>query len=78
MIKDMHFLALCNSCSRLGLVSLSYLWRREQAELLKEMIDNGVTAIVIKVASMGKYIAHCILSGSIPLALNVYTCMSIV
>ena len=57
MIKDMHFLALCNSCSRLGLVSLSYLWRREQAELLKEMIDNGVTAIVIKVASMGKYIA---------------------
>ncbi|CAG2185260.1 unnamed protein product [Mytilus edulis] len=41
------------SCQRLGLTSLAYLWRRDQSELLKEMIDSGVSAILIKVASMG-------------------------
>ena len=40
-------------CTRLGLVCLAYLWRREQEELLQEMIAAGVKAIVIKVASMG-------------------------
>lgn len=40
-------------CSRLGLVSLAYLWRRNQAELLQEMIESGVKAVLIKVASMG-------------------------
>ena len=41
-------------CTRLGLVCLAYLWRREQEELLQEMITAGVKAIVIKVASMGR------------------------
>ena len=41
-------------CTRLGLVCLAYLWRREQGELLQEMIMVGVKAIVIKVASMGR------------------------
>ena len=41
-------------CSRLGLVCLAYLWRRDQRELLQEMIEAGVKAIVIKVASMGR------------------------
>lgn len=41
-------------CSRLGLVCLAYLWRRKQRELLQEMIEAGVQAIVIKVASMGR------------------------
>ena len=41
-------------CTRLGLVCLAYLWRREQGELLQEMIKAGVKAIVIKVASMGR------------------------
>lgn len=41
-------------CTRLGLVCLAYLWRREQEELLQEMIMAGVKAIVIKVASMGR------------------------
>lgn len=40
-------------CSRLGLVSLAYLWRRDQGELLQEMIDGGVEAVVIKVAALG-------------------------
>ena len=42
-----------NVCSRLGLSSLAYLWRRNQKELLKEMIDLHIDAIIIKVATMG-------------------------
>ncbi|KAG7387649.1 ATP binding domain 4 [Phytophthora pseudosyringae] len=42
-----------NVCTRLGLTSLGYLWRREQTELLQEMIDSEVDAILIKVASIG-------------------------
>ncbi len=48
-----HHLLLMSSCSRLGLVSLAYLWRREQGELLREMVEAGVRAVVIKVAAMG-------------------------
>eukprot|EP01132_Coremiostelium_polycephalum_P001523 gene1523-1916_t len=40
-------------CSRLGLVCYAYLWRRDQDELLQEMIQSRVNAIIIKVASMG-------------------------
>lgn len=39
---------------RLGLTSLAYLWRRDQEELLKEMIDSQLTAVLIKVASLGE------------------------
>ena len=41
------------SCDRLGLNSLAYLWNRDQSELLKEMIDTGVKAILIKIAAYG-------------------------
>lgn len=41
------------SCSRLGLISLAYLWQRDQAELLEEMINNRVNAILVKVATLG-------------------------
>lgn len=34
-------------------MSLAYLWRRDQGELLQEMIDGGVEAVVIKVAALG-------------------------
>ena len=44
---------LC-SCARLGLVSLAYLWRRDQTQLLREMVKAEVEAVVIKVAAMGK------------------------
>lgn len=54
ILKLCFFWFLPSSCSRLGLVSLSYLWQRDQTELLGEMINNGVKAIVIKVASMGE------------------------
>ena len=37
-------------CSRLALVSLSYLWRRNQAEVFDEMIDDGkLNSIIVKV-----------------------------
>uniref|UniRef100_A0A182PQV7 Diphthine--ammonia ligase n=1 Tax=Anopheles epiroticus TaxID=199890 RepID=A0A182PQV7_9DIPT len=40
-------------CTRLNLISLAYLWRRDQTELLQEMIDCQVHAIIIKVAALG-------------------------
>ena len=42
-----------NVCSRLSLVSLAYLWRRDQSTLLQEMIDCGVEAVIIKCAALG-------------------------
>lgn len=42
-----------NVCERLGLTSLAYMWQRDQPELLAEMIENGLTAMLIKVACMG-------------------------
>ncbi|EGC37215.1 hypothetical protein DICPUDRAFT_30664, partial [Dictyostelium purpureum] len=42
-----------NVCSRLGLVCYSYLWMRDQDTLLQEMITSQLTAVIIKVASMG-------------------------
>ncbi|CAJ0630132.1 12434_t:CDS:2 [Entrophospora sp. SA101] len=47
-----------NVCNRLGLISLAYLWRRNQKELLAEMIDSGLTAILIKVAAIGLEPSH--------------------
>jgi len=44
---------MISRCSRLGIYSLSYLWRRDQKELLQEMIDCNIEAIVIKVAALG-------------------------
>lgn len=41
------------SCERLGLVSLAYLWQREQKELLDDMIASNLHAILIKVAVYG-------------------------
>ena len=31
----------------------AYLWHRDQAELLAEMVDCGMESILIKVAAMG-------------------------
>ncbi|VDP21589.1 unnamed protein product [Soboliphyme baturini] len=40
-------------CARLNLHCLSYLWQRDQQELLKKMIDNSFEMIFIKVAALG-------------------------
>jgi len=38
-------------CNRLGLTSLSYLWRLgPQKELLRQMLDDGIEAVLVKVA----------------------------
>lgn len=42
-----------NVCSRLGLISFAFLWKRDQTELLQEMIDAELDAVLIKVACMG-------------------------
>ncbi len=42
-----------NVCKRLDLVSLAYLWSRNQRDLLNSMIESGIDAILIKVACMG-------------------------
>lgn len=41
------------SCQRLALTPLCYLWQRDQAELLSEMIASGLEAVLIKVAGIG-------------------------
>jgi len=40
-------------CTRLGLTSLAYLWQLDQPSLLVDMVENGMEAILVKVASMG-------------------------
>ncbi|KAF9153859.1 ATP binding domain 4 [Mortierella sp. AD010] len=42
-----------NVCARLGLVTLAYLWQRDQEELLNEMAQAGVNAILVKIAAIG-------------------------
>ncbi|GIX60811.1 diphthine--ammonia ligase, putative [Babesia caballi] len=42
-----------NVATRLGLKTVQPLWEREQSELLAEMIENGMEAIIIKTCSMG-------------------------
>ncbi|UXI17574.1 uncharacterized protein NH340_JMT03517 [Sarcoptes scabiei] len=42
-----------NVCDRLGVKLISPLWGRDQTELLKEMIDSGLDAIIIKTAALG-------------------------
>ncbi|CAG8550653.1 5869_t:CDS:10, partial [Scutellospora calospora] len=37
-----------NVCNRLGLIPIAYLWRRSQKELLSEMINARINAILIK------------------------------
>lgn len=40
-------------CQRLGLISLAYLWERDQPELLRLMIRDELEAVLIKVATAG-------------------------
>ncbi|XP_071724831.1 diphthine--ammonia ligase [Rutidosis leptorrhynchoides] len=51
--SDYQRLRVESVCSRLGLVSLAYLWRQDQSLLLQEMITNEIVAITVKVAAIG-------------------------
>ncbi|CAL4967572.1 unnamed protein product [Urochloa decumbens] len=51
--SDYQRLRVESVCSRLGLVSLAYLWKQDQTFLLEEMIRRGIVAITVKVAALG-------------------------
>lgn len=51
--SDYQRLRVENVCSRLGLISLAYLWKLDQSLLLQEMIETGIVAITVKVAAIG-------------------------
>eukprot|EP00002_Diphylleia_rotans_P022043 TRINITY_DN4311_c0_g1_i1.p1 TRINITY_DN4311_c0_g1~~TRINITY_DN4311_c0_g1_i1.p1 ORF type:complete len:229 (-),score=52.80 TRINITY_DN4311_c0_g1_i1:30-716(-) len=53
LFSDYQRIRVENVCSRLGLVSLAYLWRIDQKQLLQEMVNNDMHAILIKVAAIG-------------------------
>lgn len=45
-------------CSRLGLVSLAYLWQRDQDQLMQEMCSSAMDARILKVAAYGLDLSH--------------------
>lgn len=47
-----------NVCERLGLTSLAFLWNRDQVGLLKEMVEEKVGAVLVKVCSFGLNASH--------------------
>ncbi|KAL6516206.1 hypothetical protein OROGR_019511 [Orobanche gracilis] len=51
--SDYQRLRVESVCSRLGLVSLTYLWKQDQSLLLQQMIKSGIIAITVKVAALG-------------------------
>ncbi|KAG6557626.1 hypothetical protein Mapa_000907 [Marchantia paleacea] len=51
--SDYQRLRVENVCSRLGLISLAYMWKQEQPYLLQNMIDSGLHAVLVKVAVLG-------------------------
>ncbi|KFD63685.1 hypothetical protein M514_06601 [Trichuris suis] len=44
---------VANVCERLDLDMLAYLWQRDQADLLQEMLNAGLHAILVKTSSLG-------------------------
>lgn len=53
ILSDYQRLRVENVCDRLGLISLSYIWQKDQAELLDAMIDNQLDARLVKIACIG-------------------------
>lgn len=53
ILSDYQRVRVESVCLRLGLTPLAFLWRREQAELLEEMVGAGVEAVLVKVACLG-------------------------
>lgn len=53
IFSDYQRVRVLNVCDRLGVTMLAYLWHRDQAQLLREMVDSGIHAILIKVAALG-------------------------
>jgi len=53
ILSDYQRIRVENVCLRLGLTPLAYLWRRDQSELLQEMVDVGMESVLVKVACLG-------------------------
>ncbi|XP_072896198.1 diphthine--ammonia ligase isoform X1 [Hemitrygon akajei] len=53
ILSDYQRVRVENVCRRLNLQPLAYLWRRNQEDLLREMILSNVEAVIIKVAAFG-------------------------
>lgn len=51
-------------CCRLRLQSLCYLWQRDRSHLLHEIVENGLNAVLVKVAGAGliphKHLGKCL------------------
>lgn len=56
--SDYQRLRVESAVSRLGMLSMAYLWRRNQSDLLDEMIHAGVQAVLVKVAGIGLNHSH--------------------
>ncbi|XP_072479100.1 diphthine--ammonia ligase isoform X3 [Notamacropus eugenii] len=53
ILSDYQRVRVENVCRRLDLQPLAYLWRRNQEDLLREMISSDIEAMIIKVAAFG-------------------------
>ncbi|KAK6479100.1 diphthine--ammonia ligase-like [Huso huso] len=53
ILSDYQRIRVENVCKRLNLQPLAYLWRRNQEDLLREMISSNIQAMIIKVAAFG-------------------------
>lgn len=58
ILSDYQRLRVESVCARLGLKVFSFLWRQEQPLLLGQMIEGGLDARIVKVASMGLDARH--------------------
>ncbi|KAM9714117.1 diphthine--ammonia ligase isoform 2-T2 [Dama dama] len=67
ILSDYQRVRVENVCKRLNLQPLTYLWQRNQEDLLQEMISSNIQAIIIKVAALGDDCSHeikrCLLLG---------------
>uniref|UniRef100_A0A0D9VMG2 Diphthine--ammonia ligase n=1 Tax=Leersia perrieri TaxID=77586 RepID=A0A0D9VMG2_9ORYZ len=66
--SDYQRLRVESVCSRLGLVSLAYLWKQDQTSLFDEMIRRGIVAIIVKDARIVLDDFEVILHSSDPIA----------
>jgi len=53
VLSDYQRLRVENAASRVGLTSFAYLWRKDQKTLLREIIESGIVAILVKVGAVG-------------------------
>eukprot|EP00088_Acartia_fossae_P038541 TRINITY_DN3998_c0_g1_i2.p1 TRINITY_DN3998_c0_g1~~TRINITY_DN3998_c0_g1_i2.p1 ORF type:complete len:542 (-),score=83.49 TRINITY_DN3998_c0_g1_i2:214-1839(-) len=58
ILSDYQRVRVESVCLRLNLTPLAYLWRRNQSELLNEMIRCGLESVLIKVACLGLNSSH--------------------